>query len=143
MLTLAIIANIAFFFAWIFILAYNNLVPQDYLEDSVYKIGEGMIWGGIIGLIIAFFELLPKYIRKQWDLHIVVPYFLMLHLSLSIFVNIAQFMVSRYDNLFKIGFGIGFVIGGLIAIIAYIGEVKIEHTKKEEQENPELLENDE
>ncbi|MHA2031663.1 MAG: hypothetical protein ACW99Q_19975, partial [Candidatus Kariarchaeaceae archaeon] len=74
MLTLAIIANIAFFFAWIFILAYNNLVPQDYLEDSVYKIGEGMIWGGIIGLIIAFFELLPKYIRKQWDLHIVVPY---------------------------------------------------------------------
>ncbi|MHA2101193.1 MAG: hypothetical protein ACW99A_21210, partial [Candidatus Kariarchaeaceae archaeon] len=101
------------------------------------------IWGGIIGLIIAFFELLPKYIRKQWDLHIVVPYFLMLHLSLSIFVNIAQFMVSRYDNLFKIGFGIGFVIGGLIAIIAYIGEVKIEHTKKEEQENPELLENDE
>jgi hypothetical protein len=140
MLTLAIIANIVFFFAWIFILAYNDLVSQDYLENSIYEISKGILWGGIIGILIAFIELLPKYIKKEWDLHEVVPYFFIFHLSLSIIVNIAQFFVSRYEELFKIGFGIGFVLGGMIAIIAYIGEVKLEHTNKEKEENPELLE---
>ncbi|MFV2015319.1 MAG: hypothetical protein ACC656_07825 [Candidatus Heimdallarchaeota archaeon] len=139
---MVIIVNILFFFLWIFLLAYNDLVPQSYLEDSIYKISRGILWGGIAGLIIAFFELLPKYIRKDWDLHEVVPYFLFVHLSLSIAVNIGQFFISRYDGLLKIGFGLGFVLGGLIGIIAYIGEVKLEHTQKVEDDNPKLIEGD-
>lgn len=139
MLTLVIIGNILFLFLWIYLLAYNNLVPQNYLEDSIYQISKGILWGGIAGLIIAFFELLPRYIRKDWDLHEVVPYFFFIHLSLSIGVNIAQFFVSGYDDLAKIGFGLGFVLGGLLGIIAYIGEIKLEHTKKDDDENPELI----
>jgi len=138
MLTLVIIGNILFFFLWIFLLAYNNLVPQNYLEDSIFQISKGILWGGIAGLIVAFFELLPKYIRKDWDLHEVVPYFFLVHLSLSILVNIGQFFVSGYGDLLKIGFGLGFVLGGLLGIIAYIGEIKIEHSKKEDDENPKL-----
>lgn len=142
MLTLAVIFNILFFFLWIFLIAYNGLVPQNYLEDSIYQISRGILWGGIVGLIVAFLELLPKYIRKEWDLHEVVPYFLFFHLTLAIIVNIGQFYISRYDGLVKIGFGLGFVLGGLIGIIAYIGEVKIEHTKKDEEENPELVDDE-
>ena len=142
MLTFAVIFNILFFFLWIFLIAYNGLVPQNYLEDSIYQISKGILWGGIAGLVIAFFELLPKYIRKKWDLHEVVPYFLFLHLTFSIIVNIGQFFVSRYEELLKVGFGLGFVLGGLIGIIAYIGEVKIEHTKKDEDENPELVDDE-
>ena len=82
---------------------------------------------------------MPRYIRKDWDLHEVVPYFFFVHLSLSIGVNIGQFFISGYDDLIKIGFGLGFVLGGLLGIIAYIGEIKLEHTKKDDDENPELI----
>lgn len=134
------ILNIFFFFAWIFILSYNGLVSQEYLETSITSISKGILWGGITGIIVAFFVLLPKYIKKEWDLHIVVPYFLMIHLTLSIIYIVGSMVFLDRETLYKYGLGFGFVIGGLIGIIAYMGEVHIEHKEKEITEDIELIE---
>ncbi len=137
---MVMVLNIFFFFAWIFILSYNGLVSQEYLESSISSISRGILWGGITGVILAFFILLPKYIKKEWDLHIVVPYFLTIHLILSILFIVGSMILLDRETLFKYGLGFGFVIGGLIGIIAYMGEVHIEHKKKEVDENVELIE---
>ena len=132
--------NILFFFSWIFILSYNGLVSQEYLETSVTSISRGILWGGITGIVVAFLILLPKYIKKEWDLHIVVPYFLTIHLALSVIYIIGGLVILNQELLYKYGLGFGFVMGGLIGIIAYMGEVHIEHRKKEDEEDIELLE---
>ena len=137
---MVMVLNILFFFSWIFILAYNGLVPDEYLEESVTSISRGILWGSITGVLAAFFILLPKYIKKEWDLHVVVPYFLTIHLVLSIIYIIGSLFILDKEVLFKYGLGFGFVIGGLIGIIAYMGEVHIEHKDKDNAEDIEILE---
>ncbi|MCE7733628.1 MAG: hypothetical protein GPJ54_02040, partial [Candidatus Heimdallarchaeota archaeon] len=80
----------------------------------------------ISGIIIGFLELLRNYIKKNWDLHQVVPLFLMMHLSAALLLMIVTYIIE-IDPIKSSSLILGFILGGLIAIIAYAGEIEREH----------------
>ncbi len=125
-ITLTIIVNVLLFIVWMMLLVNSGFIDFEVFQDSMILIGKALLFGAILGLLIGFFELLPKYLQKQWDLHIVTPYFLVFHLISLFIVTIILIALDR-STLQINGVIIGYVLGGLLAIIAYMGEVRREH----------------
>lgn len=130
LLTFVIIINLLVFFIWIILMANSGIIDNEIMEETLFDLSSGLLYGSIGGLIMGFLELLPKYISKQWDLHLVVPYFLLVHLVTLIF-TLFILIFFPFTSIQKNGIAIGYAIGGLITIIAYIGEVKKEHQNKD------------
>lgn len=132
-LLFTILFIILLFFTWILILTYNGIVQQDFLKSSLKETGYGILFGIITGIVISVIYLLNYYLKKQWDLHVIVPNFLRIFMIEIIILYILSFIFFKNLNLLtKNSFIIGFVVGGLISIIAYAAEVKKEHTSDDE-----------
>jgi hypothetical protein len=114
-------------YSWLFYLSYVQLADPELIQLIIVEMGFGLLYGGIAALILSFLILLPKYIKKEWDLHIIVPYALIRHLII-LFIIIITLIFLPWTIYFKNGIGIGYNIGGFVAIIAYAGEVKREHS---------------
>lgn len=82
--------------------------------------------GVAIGIIIGFCQLLPFYVRKEWDLHVVIPKSLLVHLF-TIVISLVILLLFEKNLIKIISINIGISLGGLLAIIAYMGEVEKEH----------------
>ena len=103
---------------------FDPLIIQNTIKDMLWGNGVGAIIGIGIGLVI----LLPKYIQAEWDLHVIVPYFLYSFLIALVVIQILSFVIfPNVGTIRKIATSIGIIIGGFISIIAYAGEIKREH----------------
>ncbi|MHA2248887.1 MAG: hypothetical protein ACXAD7_00930 [Candidatus Kariarchaeaceae archaeon] len=129
LITLTLVINLLIFFIWILSLSYSGLIEEEVFRETLKELGIGLLLGTIAGLIIGFLEVINKYLRKEWDLHRVVPYFLVLHLISLVCVILILYFTS-IPAIQKNGIGIGYAIGGLMVILAYTGEVKKEHTEE-------------
>ncbi len=116
-------------YSWLFYLSYAELADPELIQLIIVDMGFGLLYGGIAALVISFLILLPKYINKEWDLHIIVPYALIRHL-IVLFILIITLIFLPWTVYLKNGIGIGYNIGGFLAIMAYAGEVKKEHSDK-------------
>lgn len=129
LITLVLVLFVLFLYLWLLLLArsFDDEYYTEFLRTSVRDLSLGLLAGIISGIIVAFFELIGKYRSKEWDLHIVVPYFLKLHLSLALLILVLILFLD-FSGFLEQGALIGFNIGGLIGIVAYAGEVKKEHS---------------
>ena len=90
-----------------------------------------LLSGIFSGIIIATILLIRDYKNKQWDLHVVVPKFLIRFLWIIIF----EMTISLFIGTDPIGtpfFNFGIVFGGTFGIAAYEAEVRKEHLEKSE-----------
>ena len=134
-LTFALVIIVFMLYSWLFYLSYMELADPELIQLIIVDMGFGLLYGGIAALVVSFLFLLPKYIKKEWDLHIIVPYALIRHLII-LFVIIIVLIFLPWTIYIKNGIGIGYNIGGFLAIIAYAGEVKREHSRKMNKEDP-------
>jgi hypothetical protein len=105
------------------------VTPQD-MQIFMIDISIWLSIGILSGIMVSSLILLSYYLNKVWDLHIVVPNYLMIFLS-----TIAlHFLVGIIFNeiFFALQFPsymLGYSLGGMLPGIAYINEVKKEHSK--------------
>ncbi|MDH5402465.1 MAG: hypothetical protein OEY49_08240 [Candidatus Heimdallarchaeota archaeon] len=138
-ISLALSLIILIFYSWSFYLVYAGIISQEFFIVTISKLSYFMFIGLINGLAINFILEFPHYFGKEWDLHHVIPLFLIEHLTLSVFIFIL-FIYNKVDPIQSNSFTIGFLLGGLLTILAYAGEVKREH---QVDDDPILLEADE
>lgn len=128
---------ILFFYTWILILNLNEVIDPNYFVNTLRDMIRGHLIGIIAGLVGGFLILMPYYYRKQWDLHIVVPNSLFIHLLAAAVIFLFNSLTSIFSPLFESAILMGYLVGGLIAILAYAGEVKKEHQNRSVDENKE------
>ena len=133
LITLVLVLFVLLMYLWLLLMArsFTDTYLPEFLRVSVRDLSLGLLIGIISGIVAAFMELIKKYVSKEWDLHVVVPYFLKVHLLLSLILLLVSFLTDL-PAFIEQGFIIGFNIGGLIGIVAYAGEVKREHTEKQD-----------
>lgn len=119
--------SVLFFYLWVLILNLNEIITPVFFVTSINLMLKGHVLGIIGGIIVGFFILLPYYYQKQWDLHNVIPNVLFFHLIIAIIVLLMNLLIIKLSQLFETAFLVGYLIGGMIAILAYAGEVKKEH----------------
>ncbi|MHA2090182.1 MAG: hypothetical protein ACW98K_04920 [Candidatus Kariarchaeaceae archaeon] len=132
LITAALVLNLLLFFVWILSLSYSNLIEKEFLDVTLRELGYSTLVGCVTGLILGFSVLFPGYIKKQWDLHQVVPTYLYIQVLLLVIVVIVS-LILPWNAMEKNGFIIGYAIGALIVITAYVGEVEKEHSGNENQ----------
>lgn len=107
----------------------NGYFAMEFTIQVLRELTIAIISGIAGGILVGFLLLVRYYFTKQWDLHIVVPNYLLYQSILaSLLVIVIKFLSLGIFQ--KTGIGIGFILGGLIAIVAYAGEIKIEHSKE-------------
>ncbi len=129
-LTMALVLIIMLVYVWILITSFNGIFEIEIAQQTLRTLTLSLIIGIITGLLIAFLELAKYYFNKEWDLHVVLPNFLFFHLLLTFIVMVTSYFVNE-DTTWNAGLVYGFVLGGLIAMVAYAGEIKIEHSEDE------------
>jgi hypothetical protein len=119
----------ALFMMYLLLLSFllNGVVAQDVFTELLQLLLRGQLIGLIIGVIINFGALLPMYRKKEWDLHIVVPQALFYIVIEGIILVIVLFFVQS-PALFETALISGFLIGSLVPVLAYSGEVRKEHS---------------
>ncbi|MCY3410315.1 MAG: hypothetical protein INQ03_01650 [Candidatus Heimdallarchaeota archaeon] len=130
-MTVVLLLIIFMFYAWILIGSINGLFEQEFVQLALKDISLSLFIGIAAGIIIGFIELIWYYIHKNWDLHVVVPNYLMMHLITTMVGVVILYMLSPAQLMASSG-SIGFILGGMIAIIAYAGEIKREHSSPDE-----------
>lgn len=125
---LLLITSLVFllFVAWILILTINDILSPEFLRESLLDLGKGFLLGGVLGLVLGFLLLLRWYLSQEWDLHKVVPQFLFYLLIISV-GSLGLSLIINSPPILETGFIIGEIMGGMLAIVAYAGEVEKEH----------------
>lgn len=131
LLTFVLILNLLIAIAMFYLFGTTANFDDAYVQNSIYEILYGTVTGLIAGLIIQFCILLYPYLKKNWDLHFVIPYSLFFNVLITVFLQVFFNFTNQITKIREIGIIIGFLIGGLLATIAYAGEVKEEHTPED------------
>lgn len=130
-ITLLMLLGIVFYSFLIFYLALSGLLAQVFLEAYLRELGIALSIGLLIGVLLAFVLLLPKYIKKEWDLHNVVPAFLLQWTIAVVVYSLIAAVLSYSGKISLTSFltsGYGFGLGGFFAVLAYVAEIKKEHS---------------
>lgn len=125
-LMVVLVLVLLIFYVWILSLANSGLIEQEQFNRLLRQMLYGQIIGLLIGIIISFLCLLPYYLRKEWDLHIVVPNGLFFHMVISVIIFFVFTIFNFFEVMVESSGLLGYLIGGLIPILAYSGEVKKE-----------------
>ncbi len=122
-LLITLLVFLLILYLWILVLISKDTLPitVSFISDFSKYLAFSIIGGIIYGFII----LLPMYIKKIWDLHKITPIYLIFLLIATIIIVFLQFTIIMQSGII-----IGGVIGGLITIIAYAGEIKKEHMEQ-------------
>jgi len=107
-------------------LTTSGRIDQGTLQFLLQNLGMWLLGGLITGILIGFLLLVRPYRRQQWDLHKVVPTFLINFVLIFLTLLIIEQFMSN-NSLYQSSFNIGVGIGGMIPIIAYSAEVAKEH----------------
>jgi len=109
-------------------LTTSGRIDQGTLRILLQNLGMWLLGGLITGILIGFLLLIRPYRRQQWDLHKVVPNFLIIFVLIFLSLLIIEQFMSN-NTLYQSSFNIGMGIGGMIPIIAYSAEVAKEHSE--------------
>ena len=107
-------------------LVSSGRIDQTTLRVILQNTGMWLVLGMISGLLTGFALLVRPYRKQQWDLHKVVPEFLIFFLTILLMTLIIE-QFWNFDVLYQSSFNIGFGLGGLLPVIAYSAEVAKEH----------------
>lgn len=125
-LTMTLVLIILLIYLWILISTTQGFFDTEFVQITLKNVTYFLIIGVISGIIVGFLELIRNYIKKNWDLHQVVPVFLMMHLFAALVFMIVTYIIEM-DPIKSSSLILGFILGGLISIVAYAGEIEREH----------------
>ena len=125
-LTMTLVLIILLIYLWILISTTQVFFDTEFVQITLKNVTYFLIIGVISGIIVGFLELIRNYLKKNWDLHQVVPVFLMMHLFASLVFIIVTYVIEM-DPIKSSSLILGFILGGLISIVAYAGEIEREH----------------
>lgn len=128
-MTLLMIFGVLLEIFMLFLWYMNGIISQVYFQSILLDSTRGMALGILAGLVASGIILLFYYRKEEWDLHIVIPNYLLVFLiSLVLLMLIVAIgMIDFYFTIFFPALLYGYGIGGLLSGIAYASEVKKEH----------------